>query len=130
MTPVQKRKLAPGRGQAGNYSEIPNSPTTETETMNRNERIDQAAGHIKRICPHDIGGQMIHAAFAQDSIDQEHPPQRRTLDGVLVSPTDVIWCPTDPKKPRKGGMDVLADGVAADVCDCYSSIEAAPEETA
>lgn len=95
--------------------------------MDRNERISQAAEHIKRTCPNDIGGQMVLAAFAQDSIDQEYPPKQRTLDGVLVSPTDVIWWPTNPEKPREGGMEILADG-EIDVCKCYSSFEAAPKE--
>lgn len=51
--------------------------------MNRTEAIDQAAEQIKRICP-DIGGQMVLAAFAQDSIDREFPPKQPTAKGETM----------------------------------------------
>lgn len=35
------------------------------------ERVIRAAEHIKRVCPNDIAGQMVLAAFAQDAIDHE-----------------------------------------------------------
>jgi len=49
------------------------------------EAINIAADHIRRVCPNDIGGQMLMAAFAQDSIDQRYPkedngPKREETD--------------------------------------------------
>lgn len=55
--------------------------------------------------------------------------RKRTLDGVLVSPTDVIWLPRNPTRPGEGGSEIFADGIEADVCKCYSSFKAAQKVT-
>jgi hypothetical protein len=41
--------------------------------MEKAECINMAYRQIMKICPNDIGGQMVLAAFAQDAIDQEFP---------------------------------------------------------
>ncbi len=73
--------------------------------MNRSERTNQIAEHIQRTCPNDIGGQMVLAAFGQDSIDREFPreqpkPVEDICEGCYKTPceclpadVDVEWKP-------------------------------------
>lgn len=47
--------------------------------MDKSEAIAQAAEHIRRRTS-DIGGQMVLAAFMQDSIDHEYETERDDSD--------------------------------------------------
>jgi hypothetical protein len=47
--------------------------------MDKNEAIARAAEHIRRSTS-DIGGQMVMAAFAQESIDHEYGTERDDSD--------------------------------------------------
>jgi len=43
---------------------------------NKDRMTDRAVEHINRVCPHDIGGRMVLAAFAQDAIDHADIPEK------------------------------------------------------
>ncbi len=51
----------------------------------------------------------------------------KTIDGVIVSATDVVWWPTDLDRPAAGGMEIFADsdGAGSFIHECYSSWRAA-----
>ena len=54
--------------------------------MNKADKLIAAAEHIKRVCPNDIGGQMVLVAFAQDAIDHEEPDESRNSSHRFDNP--------------------------------------------
>lgn len=52
----------------------------------KDDEYIEAALHIRRTCPHDIGGQMVLAAFAKESIDRRHAEKEKMKSGEPPQP--------------------------------------------
>ena len=69
-----------------------------SKSSDKFEQVTRAAEHIKRVCPNDIAGQMVLAAFAQDAIDHEGGEPQDLCNGCYEDPCECLPddCDCDP----------------------------------